>query len=312
MDMNQQLNMLGQTATSVPQDYDSLTLMLPELTQEMKDITNSFNLFIQDLRRRLSDVEKGVDENRSLCDSIAREVNDRDQVIGEEIAASQQRWKEIVDELSNSADEMDEVVEEAVSNFKSHAGDVENAQRKVQDHSTKTSDWAGRLKNGLASEGLAYREGIEEFQKIADEVDSAVKQSIETLGSEIEANLETIRSVAEQGASEVETLVTSFEDRLTDLHLDVLTKGIDDIANLAQGDIEETLRSMLDEVKQAVADALQQILDLYAEADEENSLIREALEPLLDEIEEVFNPVEAMIEPIKQVADGFSAVANIF
>lgn len=149
-------------------------------------------------------------------------------------------------------------------------------------------------------------------QENVEEIKAGGQSHLEAAENFAQEKADALKSKIEEVTEGLNTLVESLEEQLTDLHLDVLNGGVDAVLQTVQETVESTLQSIIDELLDVVRSGIDEVIGSLEESDRESAAVREAIEPIIDQVEEFIEPLQDLIGGVKRVADLFSSVTSIF
>ena len=107
-------------------------------------------------------------------------------------------------------------------------------------------------------------------------------------------------------------MVEKFEDVITDIHLDVLTGGVGSMVEAATQRIESEAKEIIRDMLAEVTRLLDELAEKITASNGETAAIREAIAPIIDQLDDLIAPLEGLLDAVKSVAGVFGAVASIF
>jgi DNA repair exonuclease SbcCD ATPase subunit len=144
------------------------------------------------------------------------------------------------------------------------------------------------------------------------EVQEQSQEAVANLGEKIQEQQASLSSRAEELTTECGSLIEIFEDLVTDIHLDVLTGGVEAMLEAATQKIESEAKEILHEMLGEVTNLLEELAEKITDSSGETAEIRDAIAPLIDQIDDMLAPLDSLIDAVKSVTGVFGSIASIF
>ncbi len=312
MDNNDKLKILGQIAVDVPERIGTMYQQVAEFNTLAVQQKNEFESIHSQLRSRVEEVAQELreylGESRQLQSELALDAES----VEESLSAAATQWADDTDEMVTNIeqtrgqiDQLDNAATEAGERVVAMVGEVQNAEQQLEQRLNSSKE--------QASTGFETLDGsMGSFETALAEVKTASEQTVVALGEKVTAQQEELGDRILDLAKEVGSFVERFEDAVTDIHLNVLTRGVDGMVEAAVNALESEAKEMIRELLSKISDMLKELTDKLTNADGETKAIREAISPLIDELDNLIKPLESLVDAAKAVGSVFGTVASIF
>ena len=217
-------------------------------------------------------------------------------------------WTQALGEAQSNFDQSAQATQTALENSKSVAEQLlekvqqtaSDFQSTAQDCVSDTTEHASNLAQRFAAEA---QPAMDEFDGFLDNL----RQQAETFVTDTGNQLESLQNQADNTMHE--QLINPVSEHVGDA-IEFLgnlgSQGVDGAiqAILAQGreTLEQGVNGAIDELLQAVGSGIDQVIESIHKAGDDNELMREALRPIFDVIEELIGPIEETMGNVNSIA----------
>jgi ABC-type transporter Mla subunit MlaD len=217
-------------------------------------------------------------------------------------------WTQSLGEAQSNFDQSAQATQEALANSKSIAEQLlEKVQQTASDFQSTAQDCVNDATEHVSNLADRYaseaQPAMDEFDDFLDNLRQEAESFVDDAGSQLE-NLqnEADNVMHEQLINPVSEHVGDAIEFLGNLG----SQGIDGAiqAILAQGReaLEQGVNSAIDELLQAVGSGIDQVIESIHKSGDDNELMREALRPIFDVIEELIGPIEETMGNVNSIA----------
>jgi len=225
---------------------------------------------------------------------IIKELGKAEEQFSEHVQSRMQEW---FGKLSVQIE--DEIMEPLQEDVKGLHSSVELFHEQVEDWQGEVEETCDEVRSALdnaitISEDIQERvyESQEVCLEVADEIEGGVE---DVLGLADEA----VGDVEEEVIEEVETVEEAIDDTIEQ----VLGSSVQSQMDTIQTEIETNLVAAIDEVAGHVLEGLEDLRDQLQSSSSEAEAERDALQPILDELDEAVDLVRDGAEHVMDVAD---------
>lgn len=312
MNNDEKLKIIGQIATDVPERIAGLVEQLAQFNSLVEDHTPEFTELHSQIRSKIQEAETELrlylEESQAARTELIAVSGESRQTI-ERLA---EQWESELDPLSaevqlltTQTEQLDTVVGNAAQRVTKTVEELQAAQQQVEQQFVTSKEQTSEKFEVTQSTCNALQHKL---QAAETETQGQVTALVENM----QEQHESLQARSSNLLGEVGSLIEDFEDLVTDLHLNVLTSGVDGMVETAVQKIENEAKTLIRETIGKVTEMSAELTDKITNAEGDTKLIREAIDPLIDDLDSLVSPLEGLLDAVRSVAGVFGSVASIF
>lgn len=299
------------------------------------DVMNELNDLLPTLPPRVAAVLGGAEEVTKLADEVLKDFEETDQdadqlfdkiklamdELDKEAENHLQTLQAAIDDLENTALEpMEKELEAARTEIQESVQNVEtamsNLRQLIEQEIKEVEQGAEEFKAGMEQVGATIESGrarltaaLAAAKDEADNLQEMLNTSKATLNQEV-ANLgskmQSLQEEASEKLNETLGLVGEAQQTLAagldDIVNNVITTTVEDMLSQTRAKVSEELKALLESAMGNVKNTLDNLAENIFDSKNGQTGAREMLEPLFNQLEGTIEPIESVINAVKDAA----------
>ena len=262
----------------------------------------------QRIEQAESELRAYLDEGKDLRVQLKDEADDAQQTLDN----LSEQWGAGSSELSTKFEQLQAQIGQLDSEINSVAGRVTEAVGKVQSSQLQLQQQLESGKQAATTKFDALHGEMSSLQSTLTEVEAESQTQVVSMGENFNQQQQELQTSLTETLQQVGSSVEKFEDSLTDMHLDVLAGGVENLSTAISQKLEnaakEQIRGALGEATRLLNDVAEKITG----SESDTAAVRNAIRPIINEIDDLISPLESLIDAVKAVAGVFSSITSIF
>ena len=273
------------------------------------------------LRDVVGQLQDNVQEKQASLDNLADQIQTKMSALRERVAEEQARVEQEVDQTDRKVEEFKDAIGEVkdgiigalegaqqqMSDFREHVDTgrelVESANEAAQGVIGEVHDHVNSGREALGQATDFANEQVDNLQAGIDQTFQLTEQIASTVIDSVEDGLrETGSKVEEMTGVSFEDLGSAFTTGVELVQGNVIENGVNMALDALQSMIQEQLNQVIDQLVALMVETMDDVREnLFGNA-EDAGLERQLLEPILDQLGNIMDPLFAAVDSISSMA----------
>ena len=297
------IKILTKLAPSIPGQMDAMTHQAMQLSESTETLAATLRERLESAQGRISDLIMRFEE-------IDGQLVKREDEIRTGVADNEENSKALESTLVTAR----KMAETDVSSLRERVGHLRQAVEEHQgQHDQVLMDAAAEVKDleGKAKEDLGEVDqqvqhtdaAIERVRECIDNSKDRTSGSIDAFHDKVEDEQQAFTSKLQETGQQFDGSATDLADKLAQLDGDVIKVAVRALRERTQKMVEDEIKKIIEELMQKLREEIMGLIGRASDSKDEINLIRSAIQPLIEELKALFDPLQNSVDRIRETAD---------
>ena len=294
---------LTKLAPAVPGQVAVMTERAVQVSQSMETLTAT-------LRERLESAQVRISELLSRLEEINGQLSKREGEIETGVADNEESSKALESTLATAR----KMAETDVTSLKERVGHLRQAveghqekhDQELLDAAAEVKDLEGKVKEDLGGVEQQVQHtdaAIERVRESIEESKDKTSGSVDALNDKVEEEQQAFASKLQETGQLLDGSASDFADKLVQLDGDVIKVAVRALRERTQKMIEDEIKRLIEDLMQKLRQEIMELIGKASASKDEINLIRGAIQPLIEELKALIDPLQDSVSRIRDTAD---------
>lgn len=299
--------------------FESIITLSQDVPEKLKALSEKTALLQQlsddvesNLKEKQDSLEDSIEEINSLAEKLQQEYDERKTHIATEIEALEADTTDLVQTLSHAQEETGTEVEKANEfigtvqlQIVEHDAAIQAGHQEVETIINTVQEHIGNFQAQIITAVGTVEGHISQLQTQITGAKDLASAQVANLSGSINATQQKVFEEIEAMVSEFVSLKSSFEEKLNFLNTDLIEQELESMITQVRNVIETELQELINAAIAKVLEMIESIAEKINDANSTTLAGRQEMEPLVEQMRDMLEPLQAVIDKIKDIAAGF-------